>query len=351
MVKNIQIAFDLTNSKEYVLEYFAKELPKDKIPENLREKDFYILDKKIVEKPLGTTMLDLLNLNLAYNVHDISYFIIHYAMVPFLTFTYPLVYKNLEYYKNSTINFNEKETYDLIMTEEELNIYAEIVRIKSAFLFDDTQFVFRMLVDGDYFKRQFETALKADSDYFKLKKLKDCSDYLTALNDMSPHFKDIKINYDIENFFLNNVPENCDVSHYYISDDLICIFYVTLREMLKIRKNFKIIRCNLCNNYFIPESGHKTKYCDNIYLDDKTCKQYASNNITDKKYKDDPYLDKYRKRYQNLYKTACDNPTSKSAILYEKYKKEGAIKTDLYKKGLITGDELIKWVESMRVNK
>ena len=104
MVKNIQIAFDLTNSKEYVLEYFAKELPKDKIPENLREKDFYILDKKIVEKPLGTTMLDLLNLNLAYNVHDISYFIIHYAMVPFLTYSYPLVYKNLEYYKNSTIN-------------------------------------------------------------------------------------------------------------------------------------------------------------------------------------------------------------------------------------------------------
>ena len=46
--------------------------------------------------------------------------------------------------KNSTINFNENETYDLIMTEEELNIYAEIVRIKSAFLFDDTQFVFRV---------------------------------------------------------------------------------------------------------------------------------------------------------------------------------------------------------------
>ena len=40
--------------------------------------------------------------------------------------------EKIEYYKNSTINFNENETYDLIMTEEELNIYVLTINLNSS---------------------------------------------------------------------------------------------------------------------------------------------------------------------------------------------------------------------------
>ena len=43
----------------------------------------------------------------------------------------------------------------------------------------------------------------------------------------------------------------------------------------------------------------KNKKCD-IYLDNKTCKEYANTTMADKNYKKDPYLERYRKRYQSL---------------------------------------------------
>lgn len=349
MVKNTQIAFDLKNSKEYVLEYMATELPKDKNPENAKDKQFYIFEKRIVEKDIGTSMLELLNLDFN-ETSAMYYFIVHYVMIPYLTYAYPKIYKNLEYYKDSNMEFNENKNYDLIVTEEELNAYVNIVMINYAPFFEDFQCVYRFIVDGKFFKAMYATAKKTDKDYFILQKNKDSEDYITALNHMSSHFKDVKINHDIENFFLGNVPENTNVECYYVSDDFNYIFYMSLRELTKIRKKFKIIRCSLCNNYFIPTTGHKTKYCDDIYLDNKTCKEYANTTMADKNYKNNPYLERYRKRYQSLSKEASLSPESKSAILYEHYKKEGAEKTKLYIEGKITGDELVEWVENMKVN-
>lgn len=46
MIKNLEIAFDFKNSKEYFLKYFPSEFTEiDKIPENLRNKKFYIFEK------------------------------------------------------------------------------------------------------------------------------------------------------------------------------------------------------------------------------------------------------------------------------------------------------------------
>lgn len=48
MIKNLEIAFDFKNSKEYFLKYFPSEFTEtDKIPEHLRDKKFYIIERKI----------------------------------------------------------------------------------------------------------------------------------------------------------------------------------------------------------------------------------------------------------------------------------------------------------------
>ena len=51
MIGNLKIAFDFTNSKEYVSKFTVDEFTDiDKIPENLRNKKFYIFKNHTVKK-------------------------------------------------------------------------------------------------------------------------------------------------------------------------------------------------------------------------------------------------------------------------------------------------------------
>ena len=88
------------------------------------------------------------------------------------------------------------------------------------------------------------------------------------------------------------------------------------------KKNYRLIKCQNCDYYFISKTAHKTLYCDEIFKDGKTCKEYAENLAFNRTFANDPVC----KRYRNLNKQASLSNNHANAELFEKYKTECGIK-------------------------
>jgi hypothetical protein len=351
MIKNLEIAFDFKNSKEYFLKYFPSEFTKiDKIPENLRDKKFYIFERKIEAKPLGTFLLDFLNLDFT-DIVCINYFLVHYSLVNFITYNHHNIYSECEFYKNRLLTDDERNNPKLILTEEEIMEYSEEVKAIYYEFIESAQYVFRNIADKVYFKTLFENSTEQDSDFEKLKLLKGNETYESILNDISENFKDIKMNFDIDNFFSNNIPDEVkgNVKYYYSSNDFACILYITLREFLNNKKSFRLIKCQNCDYYFIPKTAHKTLYCDEIFEDGKTCKEYAESLAFSRTFANDPVCKRYRSRYKNLQKQASLSNNPEVQTLYDKYKIDGAKMLEKYQQGKITSEEFENWINKQKI--
>ena len=92
------------------------------------------------------------------------------------------------------------------------------------------------------------------------------------------------------------------------------------------------------------------KYCNDIYENNKTCIEIAKEKRSKKNEKDDIYLQKCRKRYKNLHKQVSVGASETVQKLLERFKNEFHIYQEKYKDGLITGEELLEWLECMKIN-
>lgn len=69
-------------------------------------------------------------------------------------------------------------------------------------------------------------------------------------------------------------------------------------DVLKIQeKDICIKRCQNCGRLFLPNSRTDEIYCNNVYVDGKTCKQVGYAN----KLKSDPFKTEYRKAYKTQH--------------------------------------------------
>ena len=166
------------------------------------------------------------------------------------------------------------------------------------------------------------------------------------MKDIASELNNIGISYDIKNFYDSN-----DLYTYYYSKNPTDIAYVSARELLNNKKSFRIVRCKNCNYYFIPKTSHKTLYCNDIYENNKTCKEYANSMSSIKTYESDEICKKYRNRYKNLQKQSSLSSNPKVLLLYEKYKLDGAKILEKYQHGKITAEEFESWIDSMKIRK
>lgn len=60
--------------------------------------------------------------------------------------------------------------------------------------------------------------------------------------------------------------------------------------------------CKNCGKYFIPDFQYNSKYCNNIYAYNKTCREIAAQIQYKKKLDAEPVLKKCRTFYQTLQK-------------------------------------------------
>ena len=94
----------------------------------------------------------------------------------------------------------------IILTEDEFIDYAEGTKLLYFSFIDSAQFVFRNIAEKIYFKTLFESSTEEDLDYESLKILKDNETYESILDNISENFKDIKMNFDLDSFFLGSNP-------------------------------------------------------------------------------------------------------------------------------------------------
>ena len=161
------------------------------------------------------------------------------------------------------------------------------------------------------------------------------------------------MNFDLDNFFLNAMPNESknNIKYYYSSNDFACLLFISMKEFMNNKKSFRVIKCKNCDYYFIPKTAHKTLYCDEIFENGKTCKEYAENLAFGRNFANDPVCKRYRNRYKNLQKQASLSNNPKVLALYENYKVTGSVMLDKYQHGKISDKEFEKWIDEMRVMK
>lgn len=137
-----------------------------------------------------------------------------------------------------------------------------------------------------------------------------------------------------------------DVPYSFRSTDALNIIYLSFKH-IECYKH-PILQCQNRKNLFIPDSAHDVKYCNEIFKNNKTCKQLAPELKYQKTLKDDPVLQKYRSRYQAIQRLARENP-EKHQALYEYYKVEGKKMKKKYLDKVITAKEFEKWINSTEI--
>lgn len=134
-------------------------------------------------------------------------------------------------------------------------------------------------------------------------------------------------------------------NHNYRAPSIFSALYITLYNLASI-PNIYIKKCKNCNKYFLSNKNNAV-YCNNIYEDNKTCKQVGSNNTQKRKLEDEPVFAKYR----HIQQTKCTYANRHSDIPsyrkdYENFNKIGnQFKSDI-KKGKATMEELDKWLDT-----
>lgn len=294
----------------------------------------YLTEPK--ENPIGTFLIDFLNtdINKRENVEN---FIKEYCF----EYYYSLINKK---YHDKYIN------YTFTLSEKEYLEYLHKIYKKYS---EDVLWIYENLLDIAIKKYKYYHLYKnfkyTDSKFSKYNKDKlDAlipSDYFEDLNDsdIRESIGDIIIDFSFSNYFNIDIPSNIPCA--YKSSNYEAILYLTFRQIASSK--YLICKCENCGKFFIPFSNHDTKYCDNIFRNNKSCKELAPEIAYKQKLEKDPLLKKYRARYQSLQKATTLNP-EKNLKKYEDYKKIGAIKKNDYLEKKISAKEFEDWIDSTK---
>ena len=290
-------------------------------------------------RPLGSFLLDFLNTNM-HKRENVEKFITEYCFLNY----YSIFNKNYkDKYINNTFTISEDEYL------KSLNKIYKKFGEDFMFIYD----AFRNIAMKKYtYRHIYEDEKFTDSKISKLYKNKldslkpiDYLDDLDEFNGTGPS-GNIIIDFNYEGFEEFKIPTSVPYS-YKIStySDLL---YLTIRQLASSK--YLICKCENCGKFFIPYTNHDTKYCDNIFKGNKTCKDLAPELMYKQKLKQDPLLKKYRSRYQSLHKSASLNPELNTQR-YEDFKKIGAIKKNEYLNNKISAEEFEEWIDSTKIRK
>lgn len=109
-------------------------------------------------------------------------------------------------------------------------------------------------------------------------------------------------------------------------------------------RKININKCGNCGDYFLPSKRSDEVYCDKVNENNKTCKEMGYQKILES----DEGEKQYRREYKRRHAIASKSESPEQKELWEKWKKESREKKDLYKKGVITLDDFLKWINKER---
>lgn len=123
--------------------------------------------------------------------------------------------------------------------------------------------------------------------------------------------------------------------------DIIDLLNVSLYQI--IINKIVILKCKNCHKFFIPKSKENEKYCDNIYNNNKTCKQLA--------YEIKLKNSEIDKIYRTAYKTQNARKQRYSVVKgiekdFENWAKTAKEQLQLVKDGKLSKEEFKDWIKS-----
>lgn len=143
------------------------------------------------------------------------------------------------------------------------------------------------------------------------------------------------------NMFTHNIP------YCFCSSNITSILAIEFKEFITNKHN-TIKQCKNCGKYFIPNNLRDIKYCNNVFENNKTCKQIGKELTYKKSLQDDKLLDMYRKRYLSLASSVSHYGTEKAIERFENYKKDGTVMKKKYLSKEITKKEFGDWIQKSK---
>lgn len=131
-------------------------------------------------------------------------------------------------------------------------------------------------------------------------------------------------------------------SYSIITDNIYTVFYISLYYLV-LSNHTMIKKCKNCHRYFLTTKSN-TFYCDNIYYENKTCKDIGNQLSQKRKENEEPVYGKYRTIYSNKATLLKRNPDIYSREDYEKWKNAAKQFMNDIRHGKKTYDEFDKWL-------
>jgi len=273
-------------------------------------------------KPIGSLLLDFLNTNFENN-KECKKFICNFCFEEFYYNNHQKEKVNGVQFKGiklSAEKFN-KEISSIIKKEKNNFIYVQNIILKNL----------NLPYDKEILKEEKNEEFNKENEQINLL------------------IDDLNLDFNLTNFILSGISVNSyNMPYLFKSSNFISILAIEFKEFISINKN-TIKKCKNCGKYFIPKSLKETKYCNNKYKDNKTCKQIGKEITYKNSLKKDKLLDMYRKRYLSLASSVSHYGTEKAISKFENYKKEGAIIKQKYINKEISEKEFEKWIESTKI--
>ena len=295
---------------------------------------------------IGFFVLDFMNID--FNKKEsFNNFMLKYCFEDFF-------YKYINKYKIDTEKYYDTN-HSLSITDNDLknlleNLYKEYASSMNSKkdILNDIIINRNKKINADTLsKEELYKSIQNEEEFFK-KYTFDTQE--NQLDFFADEIDDLKLDFVMYEFFPYNVDDTLsnNIPYSFKSNDYYNILYISLKQLLYMNNDLSIRKCANCGKYFIPKTMHDTKYCDEIFKDNKTCKEIGRELAFKEKLDKNPLLKTYRTRYQTLSKQASERDTHE---MYEYFKKVGPEMRKKYIDNEITDKEFQDWIDSTKVRK
>ena len=279
MVGNMQIIFDFKNLKEYISSYTL---------EKIEDKKIKVTSTYPKKENIGTFLLEFMNTDFDDPI-DLSIFVKNHLFVYLLNI-----------YDNNIIE--DITNYSIVIEKSKLQDFYDWIYDNYSVDFAMLQINLERIFNNSYYNDILKITNILDEDYDKIEELAYEEKNYSAINELLVENNSTTINYDLNTFFINNIPENLSTSYTFSSNSVDNFLYCIVKELISNIKNVDFKCCKNCSCWFINTTNKDQKYCNLIFENNMTCNEIAKNERANKNEKDDIYLQKCRKRYKNLHK-------------------------------------------------
>ena len=163
---------------------------------------------------------------------------------------------------------------------------------------------------------EFNKVIKINKDTSKITE----KELIRSIKDKDNNRYGIKEIYEIDNFY----------------NLLFLELYFILQEKTYLKK------CKNCGKYFLTTNS-AVIYCDNVFEDNKTCREIGASKVFTKNLEKDEAYNLYRKVYKKKQALAKSKGGT-FEIEYNLFKNQGKDKKNAYKLKEISKEEFMKWL-------